>query len=241
MTQGSARPASEATAADDAALVARIVGGERAAFEQIMRRHNTALFRTARAILRDDADAEDALQEAYLAAYRHLGEFRGDARLGTWLTRIVINQALGRLRARRRDNVVELLGETSQETPPAMERAMDDGQVESPESSAMRAQLRRLLERKIDALPLAFRTAFVLREVEEMTIEETAECLAIPPATVRTRVFRARALLRTSLAEEIDVATNEVFAFAGARCDRIVAGVLERLRVLESAGEAPER
>jgi RNA polymerase sigma factor (sigma-70 family) len=131
MTQGKARPAREPTAADDAALVARIVGGERAAFEQLMRRHNTALFRTARAILRDDADAEDALQEAYLAAYRHLGEFRGDARLTTWLTRIVINQALGRLRARRRDNVVELLGETSHETPPAMERAMDDGQVES--------------------------------------------------------------------------------------------------------------
>lgn len=240
MTQGKARPASEPTAADDAALVARIVGGERAAFEQLMRRHNTALFRTARAILRDDADAEDALQEAYLAAYRHLGDFRGDARLTTWLTRIVINQALGRLRVRRRDNVVELLGGTSHETPPAMERAMDDGQVESPESSAMRAQLRRLLERKIDALPLAFRTAFILREVEEMTIDEAAECLAIPPATVRTRVFRARALLRASLAEEIDVATNEVFAFAGARCDRIVAGVLERLRVLESAGDVPD-
>ena len=113
---------------------------------------------------------------------------------------------------------------------------MDDDRVESPEAGAMREQLRRLLERKIDALPLAFRTAFMLREVEEMTIEEAAECLAIPPATVRTRVFRARALLRASLAEEMDVATGDVFAFAGARCDRIVAGVLARL----AAGEAAE-
>jgi RNA polymerase sigma-70 factor (ECF subfamily) len=237
--QGRARSTGEPTAADDAALVARIAGGDRAAFEQLMRRHNTALFRTARAILRDDADAEDALQEAYLAAYRHLGEFRGDARLATWLTRIVINQALGRLRARRRDNVVELLGDASHEATPAMERAMDDGQVESPEAGAERAQLRRLLERKIDELPLAFRTAFVLREVEEMTIDEAAECLAIPAATVRTRVFRARALLRASLAEEMDVATGDVFAFAGARCDRIVAGVLQRLD--ESDGDTQIR
>ena len=115
---------------------------------------------------------------------------------------------------------------------------MDEDAGGSPEAGAIRAELRRLLERKIDALPLAFRTAFILREVEEMTIEETAECLAIPEATVRTRVFRARALLRASLAEELDVATTDVFRFAGARCDRIVAGVLERLRVLdEGAGE----
>ena len=99
----------ETAASDDEALVARIVGGDLAAFEQLMRRHNTALFRAARAIVRDDADAEDVVQEAYIAAYRHLPEFRGDARLSTWLTRIVINQALARLRARRRDNVVALL------------------------------------------------------------------------------------------------------------------------------------
>jgi RNA polymerase sigma-70 factor (ECF subfamily) len=232
-----AKPRLDEAPADDQALVARIVAGDQSAFEQLMRRHNTALFRAARAILRDDADAEDVLQEAYLSAYRHLGEFRGDARLSTWLTRIVINQALGRLRARRRDDViVELRADASETAAPAGREAMDDDRVESPEAGAMREQLRRLLERKIDALPLAFRTAFMLREVEEMTIEEAAECLAIPPATVRTRVFRARALLRASLAEEMDVATGDVFAFAGARCDRIVAGVLARL----AAGEAAE-
>ncbi|HEY2558446.1 MAG TPA: RNA polymerase sigma factor [Caldimonas sp.] len=225
-----AKTSRDATALDDHALVARIVAGDTDAFELVMRRHNGALFRTARAILRDDADAEDALQEAYLAAFRHLGEFRGDARLSTWLTRIVINQALGRLRARRRDNVVELREDVPEDDDAAHGETMDDGLTGSPEAGAMRSQLRRLLERKIDALPLAFRTAFVLREVEELTIEEAAECLAIPAATVRTRVFRARSLLRASLAEEIDVATGEVFGFGGAHCDRIVAAVLGRLR-----------
>src|SRR4029079_16127496 len=108
MANNRARSA-ESSSLDDAALVARIVGGDRTAFEQLMRQHNTALFRAARAIVRDDADAEDVVQEAYLSAYRHLPEFRGEARLSTWLTRIVINQALARLRARRRDNVVALL------------------------------------------------------------------------------------------------------------------------------------
>jgi len=223
-------------AGDDAALVARIVGGDRSAFEQLMRQHNTALFRAARAIVRDHADAEDVLQEAYLAAYRHLPEFRGDARLSTWLTRIVINQALGRLRARRRDNVVALLDDGPPAGAETMERAMDEDPNASPEGGAIRAELRRLLESKIDALPLAFRTAFILREVEEMTIEEAAECLAIPAATVRTRVFRARAMLRESLAEEMDMATSGVFAFAGARCDRIVAGVLQRLKATDDTG-----
>jgi len=228
-----------ATADDDAALVRRILANDRHAFEQLMRRHNTALFRTARSILRNDADAEDALQEAYLAAYRHLGEFRAEARLATWLTRIVINQALAKLRSRKRDDVVVFLDERDPDSAEPLEQAMDRGQAESPEGDAMRAQMRRLLERKIDALPLAFRTAFVLREVEELTIDEVAECLAIPAATVRTRVFRARALLRAALAEEIDGATGDVFAFAGARCDRIVAGVLERLAMADAASDAP--
>jgi RNA polymerase sigma-70 factor (ECF subfamily) len=227
-----AHTARSAAGEDDRALVARIIGGDSAAFEILMRRHNGALFRTARAILRDDADAEDALQEAYLAAYRNLGAFRGDARLSTWLTRIVINQALGRLRARRRDNVVGLHDDMGE---PAGE-AKDEAPAASPELGALRAQLRRLLEREIDALPLAFRTAFMLREVEEMPIDEVAASLEIPPATVRTRVFRARAMLRAALAEELDLATGDVFAFAGARCDRIVAAVLARL---SAAGEPP--
>jgi RNA polymerase sigma-70 factor, ECF subfamily len=221
--------------AGDTELVARILAGDRGAFQQLMRQHNTALFRAARSILRDNADAEDALQEAYLSAYRHLGEFRADARLATWLTRIVINQALARLRVRRRHGVVVYLDTGEPGSAEPLEQAMETGDSESPEACAMRGEMRRLLERKIDELPLAFRTAFVLREVEEMTIDEVAECLAVPAATVRTRVFRARALLRAALAAEIDVATGDVFAFAGGRCDRIVAAVTERLRALEAA------
>lgn len=223
--------------AADADLVARIVGRDRGAFQELMRQHNTALFRAARSILRDDADAEDVLQEAYIAAYRHLAEFRGDSKLATWLTRIVINQALARLRSRRRDNVVVSMDDSEHSVADPVEQAMNEGQGESAETGAMREEMRRLLERKIDELPLAFRTTFILREVEEMTIEEVAECLVIPTATVRTRVFRARALLRASLAEEMDVATGDVFRFAGARCDRIVAAVLERLRHLEDEGK----
>ena len=241
MADNRARSA-ESTAVDDAALVARIVGGDRAAFEQLMRRHNTALFRAARAILRDDADAEDVLQEAYLAAYRHLAEFRGDARLSTWLTRIVINQALGRLRARRRDNVVALLDDRPRDAAEPMEQAMDDDPTQSPEAGAMRAELRRLLERKIDALPLAFRTAFILREVEEMTIEEAAECLGDPGRDgAHAGVPRAGACCASRSPRRWTSPPASVFAFAGARCDRIVAGVLERLRELEAAGECRGR
>ena len=237
MTDAISSPAPQPDTLNDAGeakLVARIVGRDHGAFEQLMRKHNTALFRAARAILRDDADAEDVLQEAYISAYRHLVDFRGQAKLSTWLTRIVINQALARLRSRKRDDVVVYFDDRERGTANPVEQAMSEDPGESPEAGAMRGEMRRLLERKIDALPLAFRTTFVLREVEEMTVDEVAECLAIPVATVRTRVFRARALLRAALAEDMDVATGDVFAFAGARCDRIVAGVLERLRRFEN-------
>ncbi len=216
----------------DAELVQRIAAHDIGAFEALMRRHNGALFRVARAILKNDADAEDVLQEAYLAAHRNLAAFRGEARLSTWLTRIVINQALARLRGRKRDRVVALFDDQDASARAAAERAQADQAVESAETAAMRGQMRRLLERKIDALPLAFRTVFVMREVEEMTVEESAICLGVPQATVRTRLFRARALLREALAEDMDTATGDVFGFAGARCDRIVAAVLARLAPL---------
>ena len=223
---------------DDAELVCALAQRDTSAFEVVMRRHNSALFRVARSILKDDADAEDALQDAYLAAYRHLSDFQGNAKLSTWLTRIVINEALARLRRRRRDNVVSLFDGERDAEQNAEEQAVDEPSPESPEHAAMRAQMRRILERKIDGLPLIFRMAFVLREVEEMTVDETAASLSITAATVRTRVFRARALLRASLAEEMDVATSEVFGFAGARCDRVVAAVLQRLRELSCASQA---
>jgi RNA polymerase sigma-70 factor (ECF subfamily) len=211
----------------DAELARRASAADASAFETIMRQHNRRLFRTARSILRNEAEAEDALQESYLRAYRSLAMFRAESSLGTWLTRIVVNEALTRLRRRKRepdasarDNVVDLeahLHMTRNETP-------------TPEGAAERAQTRVLLERQIDQLPPAFRTVFVLRAIEELSVEETARCLGIPEATVRTRFFRARHLLRKSLSSEVQSGLRETFGFDGGRCDRIVQAVLTRIR-----------
>ena len=144
----------------------------------------------------------------------------------------MINEALGRLRKRKHDGVVVPLITAQRDAHEREERALEDRSSESPENAVLRSEVRRLLEQKVDELPVAYRTVFIMREVEEMTVEETAMCLSIPNATVRTRLFRARALLRESLARELDMATIDVFAFAGERCDRIVAGVLQRVRDL---------
>jgi RNA polymerase sigma factor (sigma-70 family) len=212
----------------DVALVERIAGGDQAAFEALMRRYNGKLFRIARAIVRDDADAEDVLQDAYLDAYRHVHDFRGDSHVGTWLTRIVINQALMRMRKQRRRSVIVPFRERRADEVQGPEVNVADQTSESPATRVLRSEIRRILEQRIDELPLSFRTVFIMREVEDMSLQDTAECLGIAPATVRTRLFRARALLRESLAREVDIASGDVFAFAGARCDRIVAAVLAR-------------
>lgn len=216
-------------AIDDLTLAQRIGRQDHSAFEQLMRRYNGQLFRVARAILKDAADAEDALQEAYLSAYRAIGDFHGTAALSTWLTRIVINQALGRLRSRRRNDVVVAMTPAMRAEPTLQEHFVDERPEQSPEYGALQIQIRRLLENKIDALPVNFRTVFILREVEELTVEETAECLGIPAATVRTRLHRARAQLRESLAVDMDAAAGGIFPFGGTHCDRMVSRVLERL------------
>jgi RNA polymerase sigma-70 factor (ECF subfamily) len=193
-----------------------------------MRRHNGKLFRIARAILKDDFTAEDAVQDAYLDAYRRSAQFRGEASVSTWLSRIVINHALMRLRRSKRERVVVPF-HGSNEPYDNRSEEIADNRSESPPAATFRAEVRRLIESRIDALPVAFRTVFIMREVEDMTVEETAACLGIPAATVRRRLFRARALLRESLARDLDNATFEVFPFAGARCDRMVAVVLARV------------
>ena len=214
----------------DAEFAQRIASGDHLAFEVLMRKHNRMLYRTARAILRDDADAEDALQLAYLNAYRSIGSFRGESRLSTWLTRIVVNEAMMRVRRRGREAMVVPLDSVSDEEGNVMTSEGIAVAGERPELAAMRSQMRALIERKIDALPEAFRTVFVLRALEELSVEDTAASLRIPEATVRTRFFRARSLLRESLAREMDTALEDAFAFAGDRCDRIVNGVFDRLR-----------
>jgi RNA polymerase sigma-70 factor (ECF subfamily) len=211
------------TDVSDTALAARIAAGDRGAFEQLMRRYNRRLFRVARATLGEDRDAEDALQDAYLAAYRSIASFRGGSTLSTWLTRIVLNECYARLRrTARRDNVVPITLSADGELP----LDVPDTNAESPEQAAMREEIRQLLVRHVDALPSDLRTVFVMRSVEDLSVEETAQCLGIPEATVRTRHFRARALLRDSLTRDVDVAERELFEFDGARCDRIVANVL---------------
>ncbi|MEO6023143.1 MAG: RNA polymerase sigma factor [Burkholderiales bacterium] len=218
----------------DIDIAQRIAAGDCDALRVMMRRYNQTLYRTARSILRDDAEAEDAVQEAYLHAYQAMGGFRGDAKLSTWLVRIVVNEAIGRARKRsRRAEVIEINGQTEQNGE-TTEATMNEASPEQPEGAALRAETRRLIEAKIDLLPDAFRAVFVLRALEEMTVEEVAACLGIPPATVRTRYFRARGLLREALAREIDFSLEDAFAFAGARCDRIVAGVLARLEDLQT-------
>jgi RNA polymerase sigma-70 factor (ECF subfamily) len=205
----------------DAELAARVASGDGAAFELLMRRHNRRLYRIAISVLRNAADAEDALQESYLAAYRAIGSFRGDASLATWLSKLVMNHCLARKRkAQRRDNIVAIVPEDSEE------EAIAPIEFDTPDRALVRAELRELLENKVEQLPEAFRTVFMMRCVEELTVEETADLLSIPEATVRTRHFRARSLLRESLAQDIDIAEQELFGFDGERCDRIVSRVL---------------
>ena len=189
------------TGTAEADLVARAAAGDGAAFETLMRRHNQLLFRIARSILGNDADAEEAVQDAYLRAWRALGSYRAQSRLSTWLGRLVTNEALGLLRA----------------------------------------EARALMEAGIDRLPDSYRTVFVLRAVEEMSVEDVAAALDIPPATVRTRFFRARSLMRAHLGADMDASLTGAFAFDGARCDRIVASVLARARAerLWTQGEVP--
>jgi RNA polymerase sigma-70 factor (ECF subfamily) len=213
----------------DMDLARRIYRGDHSAFEKLMRRCNRQLFRIARGILKNDLDAEDALQEAYITAYSALRKFRGESKLSTWLARIVINEALGRMRKKKSESVVIDFSTEGREERRVESAAETDAARVSPEEATLRAEVRALIERKLDELPTAFRTVFVMRELEEMTVEETAQCLGIPEATVRSRLFRARGLLRASLEREVGRAMQDVFSFAGARCDRIVAVVLDRI------------
>ncbi|MDB4934704.1 MAG: polymerase sigma-54 factor RpoN [Labilithrix sp.] len=215
-----------ASVESDEALVARVLGGETAVFELLMRRHNRRVFRAARAILRNDTEAEDAMQEAYVAAFTHLRDFAGRARFSTWLVRIAVHEALGRLRKSKR--LTSLDDGESEGADYDQESSMSTAR--SPEDAASDVEVRALLETAVDALPIAFRTVFVMRAVEEMTVGEVAEALEIPEETVRTRLHRARGLLRDALAQRLDAAAPSAFDFHLSRCDRVVDAVLKRIR-----------
>lgn len=214
------------TAQDDSRIACLVAAGNRSAFESLMRRYNRRLYRLARALLRDETEAKDALQDAYLCAYRSIGQFRGNSAISTWLSRIVLNECLARKRrTTRRQNVVPIVSWESN-----MKSVADVADpAERPDNAFSRAQMRSVLERKVSDLPEIFRVVFVMRSVEELSVEETAQCLGIPEETVRSRHFRAKGLLRESLAKDVDVAEHDIFDFQGVHCDGIVTNVLAHL------------
>ncbi len=223
----------EAGQETDTELIGRALRGEQSAFEAIMRRHNRLLFRCARGVVDDDAEAQDVVQEAYLRAFASLHAFRADAALGTWLARIAINAALDA--QRRRGRSVPLLDSIDSQDPdaePDMEHstAFNAPGKDAPDAQAERSEMRALLQRAIDSLPVIYRGVFILRAVEELSVSETAACLQLSDDLVKTRYLRARALLRDALGAQVEAHASQVLAFAGAQCDAVVANVLAELR-----------
>jgi RNA polymerase sigma-70 factor (ECF subfamily) len=220
----SAAVESESTNFTDEELVGQVIGGNTALYELVMRRHNERLYRVARAITRDAGDAEEVLQQAYVNAFANLRQFDGRARLATWLTRIAINESLACVRRRRRD---QLLNDSAADVETLMSNPSED-----PERRAFTGELRDLLEWAIDRLPDGAREVFVLREVEGLSTAETASCLGVSDDVVKTRLSRARAMLRRVLLERTGATASEAFRFYRPRCDRVVSQVLERLAEL---------
>jgi RNA polymerase sigma-70 factor (ECF subfamily) len=212
----------------DIEIAGRCASRDRGAIEHVVTANNQRLFRAAWSILKNRAEAEEAVQAAYLSAFSKIGTFEGRSRLPTWLTRIVINEALGRRRAeerRRRQLDEEGVAVLDQ----YREALMRGSAAEAPDVALAREQMRKLLEQAVAALPDAFRTVFVLRDVEGMSSEETAEVLGVPTATVKTRLFRSRRRLQEMLAPELGSALSGSFPFAGSDCAALTERVLARL------------
>ncbi|SLN48456.1 RNA polymerase sigma factor [Oceanibacterium hippocampi] len=206
----------------------RIGRGDVDAFERVMRDNNSRLFRVVRAMVPDDSEAEDIVQETYVRAYQHIMDFRGEASLSSWLVRIAINETHDR---RRRSRPTVELDEISNVRPMDILRGDSTcgaGQA-SPEAAVARAQIRRCLERAIGNLPAGMRDVFALRALEEYSVQEVAELLGIRPEAVKTRYHRAKALLQSAIDEEIHQSLKEAFPFGGRTCDRVVAATLARL------------
>jgi RNA polymerase sigma-70 factor (ECF subfamily) len=213
--------------AGDAELVRRALARDEAAVRTIIKANNRRLYRLARGILRNDNEAEDVVQETYVRAFTHLADFRGESSLSTWLSRIAMNEALGRLRSKR--PVVDLA---------SLPQGMLEAQIiqfpllsaaDDPEKSMAQREIQHVVERAIDELPEAFRLVFITRVVEGMNLEETAEILGLKPETVKTRLHRARATLRDNVERKIGPIVMEAFPFAGRRCDRLTDAVVRRL------------
>jgi RNA polymerase sigma-70 factor (ECF subfamily) len=220
-------PGQHVAVPDDGELVRRARASDDTAFRTIMERHNRRLYRIARSILRNDSEAEDAVQEAYVNAFTHLAGFRGDSSLATWLARITMNEALGRLRRERLAVDVETF--EAQRTEAQIIKFPQRATSDDPERTMAQREILHLVERATDNLPEIFRIVFMTRVIEGMSVEETADLLGLQPETVKTRLHRARRLVREELDKQIGPVLMDAFPFAGRRCERMTNAVLQRL------------
>ena len=201
----------------DAEIVERVRAGETALFEILMRRHNQRIYRVARAVIKDEADTEDVMQQAYINAFTHLSQFQDRSQFSTWLTRITVHEALARRRKWKPEETSEDVMETLTSPQP------------DPERQAYAAELRRVLEAAVDSLPETYRLVFMLRDIEGLSTSETAAGLELSDEAVKTRLHRARAMVRSAITERIGASTAEAFAFQAPRCDRVVAAVMAEI------------
>lgn len=213
----------------DSELIERIRAGKTALYETLMRRYNQRLYRIARVILRNPEEAEDVVQEAYVRAYTHLDQFAGAAKFSTWLTKIAIHEALARLHKRSRMGEADSTKDT--EKSGGMESLKST--IHNPEEQIFEKQVLELLEAAVEALPDNLRSVFVMREIEEMSTAETAECLGLSEAAVKIRLHRARKVLRQDLYLRVGAVSSQAFRFLGERCDRVIHAVMERIRAPE--------
>jgi len=209
----------------DSELVERVRGGESALFEILMRRHNQRVYRVARSIVKDEAEAEDVMQQAYINAYLHLNQFESRAQFSTWLTRIAMYEALARRRKKRPEEPLSMHEDSLVDAPGD---AFETQQV-SPERQAYSRELGRLIEDAVDALPETYRAVFMLREVEGLSTSETAEGLGLGEEAVKTRLHRARTMVRRTLTDRLGSSTAQAFQFHAVRCDRVVAAVMQAI------------
>ncbi len=219
------------TSLSDEEVIQRVQAGETSLYEILMRRYNQRLYRVARSILRNDSEAEDVMQEAYVRAFEHLGDFAGEAKFSTWLTKIAVYEALRRLRRQGRLEGLDSMQESK-------EHKLAETGVRDPERQAYDRELRQILERSVDLLPDVYRTVSVLRLVEGLSVAETAACLEVGEETVKTRLHRARALLRRELHQRAGMVAGEIFPFHLSRCDRVVAGVFQRISAINPAAHS---
>ena len=218
-----------AAALSDEEVVERVLSGDTALYEVVMRRYNTRLYRVARSILKNDGEAEDVMQDAYVRAFQHLGQFEGRARFSTWLTRIAVHEALARAHKAKRFEDWDDMNESMQNeigvTP----------QTSNPESETASVEMSKILEQAIENLPEAYRAVVMMRDVEDMSTAETAECLSLTEENVKVRLHRAHGMLRKELYETARISAADAFPFHAPRCDRVVASVFARLAALEAA------